>query len=160
MSKKLIVGTIILLVITGIVAAIHLGNQESIACMVIQVADQKIDVSFEDLKQSSFSGELTDGKGDTKSHNYTGILLKDLLLKKGINLDHISNVTVTSADNYSVIFTTEEVRDKNRLYVAVTVDGNNIEGIDPGMNGVQIIIFGDPNSRRCVRFAQTITITK
>ena len=36
--------------------------------------------------------------------------------------------------------------------------GKTMEGIDPGSDGVQVIVFGDPNSRRCVRFAQKITL--
>ena len=44
------------------------------------------------------------------------------------------------------------------LLDGVYVDGEKIDGIDPGTDGVQLIVFGDPNSRRCVRFAQTITV--
>lgn len=158
MSRKLIVGIVLLLVVTGIVAAVHLMNQEEIPCMVIQKGDQEISVSFEDLNQGAFSGELIDGKGDATFHAYTGILLKELLKQKGIDPAQLSGVTVTSADNYSVTFTKEEILQENKVYAAITADGNKIEGIDPESDGVQIIVFADPNSRRCVRFAQKITI--
>lgn len=158
MSKKLIVGIVLLLVATGIVAAIHLMNQDAIACMVILQEDQQITVSFEDLNQGSFSGELIDGKGNAIFHKYTGILLRELLEQKGIDLALLSGVTVTSADHYSVAFTSEEILREDRVYVAITVDGTKIDGIDPGSDGVQIIVFADPNSHRCVRFAQRITI--
>lgn len=158
MSKKLSLVIIVLLAVTSIVAAVHLANQESIACMEICLKDQKISVSFEDLEQTAFSGELTDGKGNTSVHNYTGILLRALLEKKGVDVSCISGVSISSADNYSVDFGREEVLDEKRLYVAVSIDGKRIEGIDTGTDGVQIIIFGDPNSRRCVRYARTITV--
>ena len=158
MSKKVTVVIVLLLAVTGIVAAAHLMNQDEIACMVILQEDQQFAVSFEDLNQGSFSGELTDGKGDTTFHKYTGILLRDLLEQKGIDLARLSGVTITSADNYSVAFTSEELLREDKVYAAITVDGRKIEGIDPGSDGVQIIVFADPNSRRCVRFAQKITI--
>lgn len=158
MPKKMIVGIALLLVITGIVAAVHLMDQDAIACMVILQEDRRITVSFEDLNRGEFSGELIDGKGDVAHHEYTGVLLRELLEKKGVDLARISGVTVTSADNYSVAFTIEEILQDDKVYVAITVDGTKIEGIDPGTDGVQLIVFGDENSRRCVRFAQKITI--
>ena len=158
MLKKLWIGIAVLVAVTAIVATVHLSNQDTVACMVISQADQKINVSFEDLDNGAFSGELTDGKGDVTQHEYTGILLRKLLEHKGIDLAGLSGITVTSADNYSVEFTAEEILQADKVYVAVTADGEKIEGIDPGTDGVQLIVFGDENSRRCVRFAQKITI--
>lgn len=158
MSKKLITAIVLLLAITVVVAAIHLMNQDAVACMIIEQADQQIAVSFDELDQGAFSGDLIDGKGDVTSHSYTGILLRELLEGKGIDIAQVSGVTVTSADNYSVEFTAEEILQADKVYVAVTADGAKIDGIDPGTDGVQVIVFGDPNSRRCVRFAQKITI--
>ena len=158
MSKKLKIGIVILLVITCIVAVIHINNQEEVACMVIRNGDQEISVSFEDLRKAEFSGELVDGKGTVTAHSYTGILLKDLLSAKGIDPAEITALKVTSTDNYSVEFTGDEVRADSTVYAAVIADGQPIEGIDPGTEGVQIIVFGDANSRRCVRFAAILEI--
>lgn len=158
MPKKLTIGIVLLVTVTAIVAAVHLKNQDAVACMVISYGDQQIDLSFDDMDNGSFSGELTNGKGDVAHHEYTGILLRALLEQKGIGLARISRVTVTSADNYSVEFTAEEVLLADKVYVAIMADGERIEGIDPGTDGVQIIVFGDSNSRRCVRFAQKIVI--
>ncbi len=158
MSKKLITGIIALIAVTAIVAAVHIRNQEAVACMVLSWEDQQLDLSFADLDSGAFSGELTDGKGDVTHRQYTGILLRELLEQKGIDLAGISRVTVTSADHYSAEFTAEEILQADKVYVAITADGEKIEGIDPGTDGVQLIVFGDGNSRRCVRFAQKITI--
>lgn len=158
MSKRFIIGLITLLVVTVAVAAVHLRNQDAIACMVIWQGEQETVVSFGDLDKSAFSGKLTDGKGDVTYHEYTGILLRKLLEDKGIDLTEVSGVTVTSADNYSVEFTAEEILHADKVYVAITADGAKIEGIDLGTDGVQLIVFGDANSRRCVRFAQKITV--
>jgi len=137
---------------------VHRMRQEKIGCMVLEQAGRQIAVDFSDLAQGPFSGELTDGKGDVTFHEYTGISLRALLEQKGIDTTGISKVTVTSADNYAVEFTQAELLQEGKLYIAITADGANLPGIDPGTRGVQIIVFGDENSRRCVRFAHKITV--
>ena len=47
-----------------------------------------------------------------------------------------------------------------RVYIAIEIDGEAIEGISPDEAGVQLIVFGDDNSRRCVRYAKIITISE
>lgn len=158
MSKNLKIMIVILLAVTCVVAVIHINSQKEVDCMVIRTRDQEISVSFADLRKGEFSGELVDGKGTVTTHSYTGILLKDLLSAKGINPAEITVLKVTSADNYSVEFTGDEIRADSMVYAAVTTDGMPIEGIDPGTEGIQIIVFGDPNSRRCVRFAAILEI--
>lgn len=149
---------VLLMLVTGVVAAVHMATQADIACLQIRQTDLRIDVSFEELDGGAFSGVLTDGKGDQAFHEYTGILLWELLKKKGIALDQISRVTVTSADQYSVTFTAEELMQPDKVYAAITADGKAIQGIDPGSEGVQIIAFAEPDSRRCVRYVQVITV--
>ena len=158
MSKKLKIAIAAWLIITIIVSAIHLSKQEDLSCMLIKYAGKEIEVSFEDLDKQAFSGQLIDGKGDVTSHVYSGILIKDLLQDKGIDLSNFSSLKVTSADNYSVVFTREEILADDRVYAATVADGKTIEGIDSGEAGVQIIVFGDENSRRCVRFAAVIEL--
>jgi len=157
-KKSIVIVAALLLVVTGVVAAVHLSNQEQIACMVIRQGNRQEELSFRDLEGYPFSGELTDGKGDTRFHEYTGILLRELLEKKGFDLSGLHSVTVTSADQYSAAFTAEEILQKDCVYAAVVADGAKIKGIDPGSDGVQIIVFGDSDSRRCVRYARIITL--
>lgn len=153
MSKKLKILIAILLVITCIVAVIHKSQQEEIACMVIRDSDREIPVDFSDLDQMEFSGELMDGKGTVTFHTYRGILLKDLLTVKNLE---VSDLKVYATDNYSVEFTKNEILAENKVYAAISADGKSIEGIDSGTDGVQIIVFGDPNSKRCVQYAAII----
>ena len=158
MSKKWIIIMALLLAATAVVAAVHLNSQKAVECMVIEGAEKQIRVSFEDLTKETFSGDLTDGKGVVTHHSYTGILLRKLLEQKGVDLSRITGITVTSADNYSVELTAEEVLQADKVYLAVTAGGEKIPGIDPGTDGVQMVVFGDANSRRCVRYAQVITV--
>lgn len=43
------------------------------------------------------------------------------------------------------------------MYVALTQDGEMIEGIEGGQ-GAQLIVFGDPDSKRAVRYMKTVSI--
>ena len=65
---------------------------------------------------------------------------------------------MTSADQYTAEFQLQEVLENKTVYLAVEADGQQIEGIDPGTPGAQLVVFGDANSRRCVRFAAQITL--
>jgi len=157
-NKKMIAIVIAVLALTFIVSAVHLKNQEPIACMVIKTKDGTIPVAFEELSDCEFTGSLMNGKGEVSEHTYTGILLKDLLKQKGIAVPEMMNVCVISADHYSARFTSAEVNDDAKVYIAVAVDGAPMEGIDPETKGVQVIAFGDKDSRRCVRYAAVIEI--
>ena len=44
-----------------------------------------------------------------------------------------------------------------KVYVAVSADGKMLEGLEGGQ-GAQLIVFGDSNSKRAVRYLKTIDI--
>lgn len=50
-----------------------------------------------------------------------------------------------------------EVLEAGKVYVALTDDGETIEGIEGGQ-GARLIVFGDPNSKRAVRYLKTVSI--
>ena len=43
------------------------------------------------------------------------------------------------------------------VFVALTADGEMIEGIEGGQ-GAQLIVFGDPNSKRAVQYMKTVDV--
>ena len=43
------------------------------------------------------------------------------------------------------------------VFVALTADGEMIEGIEGGQ-GAQLIVFGDPNSTRAVQYMKTVDV--
>ena len=64
MPKKLKIVIAAMLIMTCLVAVIHISQQENIACMVIKTGEIEIAVDFADLNKTEFSGELINGKGD------------------------------------------------------------------------------------------------
>ena len=67
-----------------------------------------------------------------------------------------TKITVTSEDKYSAELTGEELLEAGKVYVALTDGEEMIEGIEGGQ-GAQLVVFGDPNSKRAVRYMKTVT---
>ena len=158
MKKKMIVLFALLLAATAIVAVVHRMTHEAPAGVILTVHGESMQIPLDKLDRVVFSGELVDGKGDVTAHSYRGILLAELLQEAKVSTEGISKVLVTSADQYTAEFQLQEVLESENVYLAVEADGQRIEGIDPGTPGAQLVVFGDANSRRCVRFAAQITL--
>ena len=158
MKKKIILLFVILLAATALLAVIHRMTHEAPAGLVLTAHDETLQIPLTQLDRAAFSGELVDGKGTVTAHSYRGILLADLLREAKVSTEGISRVLVTSADQYTAEFQLREVLENGTVYLAVKADGQPIEGIDPGTPGAQLVVFGDANSRRCVRFAAQITL--
>ena len=69
------------------------------------------------------------------------------------------HTTSTPAQNcsYSAELTGAELLEAGKVYVALTDGGKQIEGIEGGQ-GAQLIVFGDQNSKRAVRYLKTIFV--
>ena len=158
MKKKMIVLFALLLAVTAIVAVVHRMTHEAPAGVVLTVNGKSLQIPLTKLDRVAFSGQLVDGKGVVTEHSYRGILLAELLQDAKVSTEGISKVLVTSADQYTAEFQLQEVLEAENVYLAIEADGQQIEGIDPGTPGAQLIVFGDANSRRCVRFAAQITL--
>lgn len=157
MKKKLLIPLALLLVVTAVIALVHRLGQDDVDCMVIRWDNTETVVSFEDLDRESFDGELIDGKGTVTAHSYRGVELSRLLEEGILSPGGAAVISVTSADNYTAEFTVDEVLQSGRIYLAIEVDGTAVRNIDGDGPGVQLVVFGDPDSRRCVRYAAIIT---
>ena len=158
MKKKMIVLFALLLAVTAIVAVVHRMTHEAPAGVVLNVNGKSLQIPLTKLDRVAFSGQLVDGKGVVTEHSYRGILLAELLQDAKVSTEGISKVLVTSADQYTAEFQLQEVLGSENVYLAIEADGQQIEGIDPDTPGAQLVVFGDANSRRCVRFAAQITL--
>ena len=134
----------------------------------------------EDVAGQSFEGDLVNGKGEVTHHEYTGSELQALLEANGIEVTESSVITAASEDNYSAELTGAELLEAGKVYVALTDGGRQLEGIDGGQGahkvyvaltdggkqlegidggqGAQLIVFGDQNSKRAVRYLKTISV--
>ena len=158
MQKKVIAGIIAVLVIAaGILAYMNRSGADDRSGLLIISGGKEILVAWEDIASESFSGEMVNGKGETSQHDFTGAELSSILSSQNIAVSADSGITATSEDNYSAELTGAEVLEIGKVYVALTDNGKQIEGIDGGQGG-QLIVFGDPNSKRAVRYLKFIEV--
>ena len=125
--------------------------------LILSGSGKEITVAWEDVGGQSFEGDLVNGKGEVTHHEYTGSELQALLAANGIEVTESSVITAASEDNYSAELTGAELLEAGKVYVALTDGGKQLEGIDGGQ-GAQLIVFGDQNSKRAVRYLKTISV--
>lgn len=158
MQKKMITGIIaILVVITAVLVFVNRKGDKNVSGLMLSGGGKEITVAWEDVGIQSFEGDLVNGKGEVTHHEYTGSELQALLAASGIEVTESSVITAASEDNYSAELTGAELLEAGKVYVALTDGGKQIEGIDGGQ-GAQLIVFGDQNSKRAVRYLKTISV--
>lgn len=158
MQKKTIAIVVAVLVVAvAVLAFVNRNNSEDRPGMIISSGGSETAVAWEDIDAQTFEGDLVNGKGETSHDTYEGAELSAILKDNGVELAKDAAVTVTSEDNYSAELTGAEILESGKVYVALTRDGEMIEGIEGGQ-GAQLIVFGDPNSKRAVRYMKTVSI--
>ena len=161
-SRWLIPLIIILLIAAVIVVGLQVRNQqtekETSGTITLKSSGQEIKVPILDLDRENFSGETVNGKGEHFNNEYSGVELQKLLKEQGISLESVTEVKAAAADQYTAAYSGDEVREPGKLYLAVEVDGEAIQGIEGDDPGVQVIVFGDPDSRRLVRSLVTLEV--
>lgn len=158
MQKKLIAAIIaILVVVTAVLVFVNRKGDKNVSGLILSGGGKEITLAWEDVAGQSFEGDLVNGKGEVTHHEYTGSELQSLLAANGIEVTESSVITAASEDNYSAELTGAELLEAGKVYVALTDGGKQIEGIDGGQ-GAQLIVFGDQNSKRAVRYLKTISV--
>ena len=107
-------GCVLIVLAIAVAGLLHRGAQDVPADLILLHDGEQIELSLEDLQQTSFS-------------------------------------EVRAADQYAATVTGEEICEQDRIYLAVTEDGEPVEGIDEGTPGIEMVVFGDSDSKRCVR---------
>ena len=158
MQKKSIATIIaILVVVAAVLVFVNRKGDKNVSGLILSGSGKEITVAWEDVGGQSLEGDLVNGKGEVTHHEYTGSELQALLAANGIEVTESSVITAASEDNYSAELTGAELLEAGKVYVALTDGGKQLEGIDGGQ-GAQLIVFGDQNSKRAVRYLKTISV--
>lgn len=131
---------LILILATAAVAAFYLATRDGVPEGALRVefgGMQAGDLPLERLELVSVQGTVVNGKGKEREIDTQGILLSDVLREAGVT--EYSMVTVTSDDEYSAQVMTEEISEPDKVYL-----------IQQEAGGMQLIVFGDGNSKRNV----------
>lgn len=159
MIKKILTVVVVLVLAMAVIGVvIHKNGQDEKGGISFISESEQIELSLDKLTITDFSGTLVNGKGETFEHDFSGILLRDALENNGFVVEETSEVTVTSADNYSATITGDEILNDDKVYIATACDGEKVEGIDEGTNGAELVVFGDKNSKRCVRYLMEVEV--
>lgn len=137
-----------LILLTGIVAAVHLTTRAAApegTLLVQQGSGEDQTLAIEDLPLGPVQGTVVNGKGEERTIDDQGILLSDALKRAGIGAP--DGVTVTGDDEYSAQVTGEEIAEPDRVYLVRQENGR-----------LQLIVFGDSNSKRNVSDVARLTV--
>lgn len=138
-NRVVVLIIIALVAVTALAAVIHLTTRVSVpeGVLLVEAAGQTKEVAWGRLELMSVQGTLINGKGEERTIDAQGILLRDML--EGIGASVETEVTVIAEDEYSASVTAEEIKADGQVYLAATDDG-----------GIQLVVFGDSNSKRNV----------
>lgn len=134
------VAILILVLVTATAAAFYLTTRTAVpeGALRVEFADGKAaELSLEELELVSVQGTVVNGKGEERTINAQGILLSDVLREAGVT--EYSMVTVTADDEYSARVMAEEIAEPGKVYLIRQEEGS-----------MQLIVFGDENSKRNV----------
>ena len=137
----------ILLFVTVIAAFLHLSGRISPTegALYIEKNGRAVELAISDLVMEPVQGTVVNGKGETRTIDGQGFLLSALLEQAEMQAGH--QVTVTADDEYSAVVAAEELCASDKVYLIVQEEG-----------GVQLVVFGDANSKRNVSNVVRVTI--
>lgn len=132
---------------TAAVACFYLATRTAVSEGTVRIehGSQVLEQSLDELEWISVRGTVRNGKGEEIAVNAQGILLTDVL--KAANVGEFSTVTVTADDEYSAKVTPEEINAPGKIYLIQQEGG-----------GIQLIVFGDENSKRNVSDVVRLTV--
>lgn len=133
---------VVLVILFGVVLFFFLrenkGNREQYEKreIAITIEGQKTSYTFEDLSNLSapveFDAVYKPSNKQPIDKSYTGIELRDLLEKLGVDIEAIKQVTFVAKDGFEKVYRAEDVRKEGNVYIANKVNGKPFnEGIDP-----------------------------
>lgn len=134
MKNKLTTPLIALLLLASILAAVwHMNTRIDGDGLILDIPGKRISIDADTFSLTSVQGEIRNARGETCSINGQGISLADLTEKHSSAV--FEKITVVASDEYRAELTEADLPNAYML----REDG-----------AWQLIVFGDPDSRRCV----------
>jgi hypothetical protein len=159
-KKKIIILVGAILLITIVLVVLHLSHDKVNAGNAVSLSygDKQMTVPLAELNEEEFTGTLINGKGDEMENIYRGIELRALLAEKRFDLSAVQYAEATAQDQYSAKILIDEINEPGKVYIATAMDGEALPGLKSDSEGAQLIVFGDSNCKRCVRYLEHITL--
>ena len=139
MKKRMIWGLAGILLLTAIVAGVHLSTREKAVegQLLVSCGGPETAVEIGKLELRSVQGTISNAKGETREIDAMGVPVAEIL--KSVDAAEVSTVTVVADDEYRADLTAAEAEDEQNVFFVLQEDG-----------GLQLIVFTDNNSKRNV----------
>lgn len=137
-TSKALALILVLVLLTGIAAWMHLSTREEVTEGTVQVTiDGHVQtLKLSELSYEAVSGVRVNGKGESIPVEGEGISVKALLASQ--EAASYTKVTVVSDDSYSAQLSAEEVAEDGKAYLMLDEEY------------LRLVVFGDSNSKRSV----------
>ena len=149
-SKTMKIAMITLLAVTVIAAGIYLAQRAQVPedAIVLEYGSTTYIVDLQGIKMTEIHGERLNGKGEVKPVDGMGFHLQDLVawtLGPDFTCD---TVTVTASDGVSAEIAADELTEADKAVLLLNEEDGSL----------QLIIFGDRNSKRSVKNVERIEV--
>lgn len=146
--KKQYIVILTLLVLTAVLAAVHLTTREQVPENAVRVTwngkTTYLDVS--DLGEEAVQGTIVNGKGKETAIDAQGMALSRALEKAYVDVAAVQSVTVTARDEFSAVVSGEELRQEGKTCLLCDEEG------------AMLVVFGDSNAKRKVHQVERIDV--
>lgn len=138
----------VLLAVTAAAAGIHLSTRQTaqMGTVLVEYGGKVEELSLDRVELTAVRGTVINGKGKERRVDAQGAPLSAVLAEAGIT--SYTQAAVTADDEYSVTVTQEEAAAPDRVFLIVQ------EG-----ERTQLLVFGDPNSKRNVTNVIRLTVS-
>lgn len=149
-SKTMKILMLALLLVTVIAAGAYLALRAQIPkdAIVLEYGSTTYIVDLQGIKMTEIHGERINGKGETKPVDGMGFHLQDLVawtLGKDFTCD---TVTITASDGVSAEITADELAEEGKVVLLWNEEDGRL----------QLIVFGDSDSKRSVKQVERIEV--
>ena len=149
-SKTMKILMLALLLVTIIVAGAYLALRAQVPedAIVLEYGSTTYIVDLQGIKMTEIHGERINGKGEIKPVDGMGFHLQDLVAWT-LGKDFICDtVTITASDGVSAEITADELNEEGKVVLLWNEEDGRL----------QLIVFGDSDSKRSVKQVERIEV--
>ena len=149
-SKTMKIMVIVLLLVTITATTVYLLNRAKTPedAIVLEYGSTTYIVDLQGIRMTEIHGERMNGKGEIKPVDGMGFHLQDLVawtLGKDFTCD---TVTITASDGVSAEITADELNEEGKVVLLLNEEDGRL----------QLIVFGDSDSKRSVKQVERIEV--
>ena len=149
-SKKTRTILLVLLALTALVAGLYLATREQVPdnALAVEYGGKTHYADLQGIRMTEIHGERVNGKGEVKPVDGMGMSLYDLLTWT-LGKDFTCNtVTITASDGVSAEITADELNEEGKVVLLWNEEDGRL----------QLIVFGDSDSKRSVKQVERIEV--